>query len=131
MPGAFASSLGRRGAGGMRMLFQHDPASRSACGTELSEDRTRLFVRGRLIGRRAAGARAAGADRAHGALDGLSIGFRTVRARRDEARRRRGGILEVDLWEISIVTFPMHAAARASTAVEGWRARRRRGTPRH
>ena len=46
-----------------------------------------------------------------GALDGLSIGFKTVRARRHEASGVRH-ILEADLWEISIVTFPMQPEAR-------------------
>ena len=41
-------------------------------------------------------------------LDGLSIGFRTVRARRDRASASRL-LTEIDLWEISLVTFPMLA----------------------
>jgi len=48
-----------------------------------------------------------------GALDGLSIGFQTVRA----GKASRGGvrrILEADLWEISVVTFPMLPSARVS-----------------
>ena len=48
-----------------------------------------------------------------GALDGLSIGFRTVRAHRDRARRRRR-LVEIDLWEISLVTFPMLPGARVA-----------------
>ena len=48
-----------------------------------------------------------------GALDGLSIGFKTVRARRHEASGVRH-ILEADLWEISIVTFPMQPEARVT-----------------
>ena len=47
----------------------------------------------------------------NGALDGLSIGFRTVRARTD-AKSGVRRILEADLWEISIVTFPMLPSAR-------------------
>jgi hypothetical protein len=46
-----------------------------------------------------------------GAIDGLSIGFRAVAGRRD----RRTGVrrLErIDLWEISVVTFPMQPGAR-------------------
>ena len=39
-------------------------------------------------------------------LDGLSIGFRTVKARRDKATASRL-LTEIDLWEISLVTFPM------------------------
>ncbi len=48
-----------------------------------------------------------------GALDGLSIGFRTVRASRD-AKSGVRRVLEADLWEISIVTFPMLPSARVS-----------------
>ena len=46
-------------------------------------------------------------------LDGLSIGFRTVKARRDRALAARL-ITEIDLWEISLVTFPMLDGARIS-----------------
>ena len=46
-----------------------------------------------------------------GALDGLSIGFHTVTAEMDEQSGVRR-LLDVDLWEISLVTFPMQAAAR-------------------
>lgn len=49
-----------------------------------------------------------------GALDGLSIGFRTVKAR-NEAGTGIRRILEADLWEISVVTFPMLAGARVET----------------
>ena len=45
------------------------------------------------------------------ALDGLSIGFRTARAHADKAAGVRR-ILEADLWEISLVTFPMLPGAR-------------------
>jgi uncharacterized protein len=41
----------------------------------------------------------------------LSIGFRTVRGRVDPASRVRK-IIDVDLWEISIVTFPLLSGAR-------------------
>jgi hypothetical protein len=46
-----------------------------------------------------------------GAVDGLSIGFRTVKGRIDPASRVRK-LIDVDLWEISIVTFPLLAGAR-------------------
>lgn len=48
-----------------------------------------------------------------GALDGLSIGFQTVKAKTDGKTGVRR-ILEADLWEISIVTFPMLPSARVS-----------------
>ena len=48
-----------------------------------------------------------------GGLDGLSIGFRTVSAAREKLTRTRQ-LLSVDLWEVSLVTFPMLAGARVS-----------------
>ncbi len=49
-----------------------------------------------------------------GGLDGLSIGFRTVKARKD-ARTGLRHIVEADLWEISLVTFPMLPEARIAS----------------
>jgi HK97 family phage prohead protease len=48
------------------------------------------------------------------ALDGLSIGFRTVKASRQAGNRL---LHEIDLYEISIVTFPMMEAARIAAPV--------------
>jgi phage head maturation protease len=46
-----------------------------------------------------------------GAIDGLSIGFRTNRARVEPGTRVRK-LHALELWEISIVTFPLLAGAR-------------------
>lgn len=111
--GAFARSLKVRGASGIRMLFQHDPNEPIGAWTEIREDARGLFVRGRLakdVGR----ARDVLNLMRGGALDGLSIGFHAVRTRRDAASGVRR-ILEADLWEISIVTFPMLPEARVET----------------
>lgn len=111
--GAFARSLRKRGAAGIRMLFQHDPNQPIGTWTDVREDQRGLFVRGRL-------AKDVGRSRdVHnllrgGALDGLSIGFRAVKARKDQASGIRH-ILEADLWEISVVTFPMLPEARIDT----------------
>lgn len=115
--GAFAASLARRGAGGVKLLWQHDPAEPIGRWLSLVEDGRGLKVRGRLAldTRRGREALSLVAD---GVVDGLSIGFRTVRAAPDpKARRRR--LLEVDLWEISIVTFPMLPAARITAVASG------------
>lgn len=108
--GAFLSSLAKRGADGVRMLFQHDPAEPIGRWLTIREDQRGLYVEGQLT----LGAPKADDVFAHlknRALDGLSIGFRTVRARRDGKSGIRH-ILEADLWEISIVTFPMLPSAR-------------------
>ena len=108
--GAFAKSLRGRGAAGVRMLFQHDPAQPIGVWTELREDERGLFVRGQLTTGVARG-REILALLKSGALDGLSIGFRAVKARKEAATGLRR-ILEADLWEISVVTFPMLPQAR-------------------
>lgn len=115
--GAFAKSLRERGAAGIRMLFQHDPSSPIGTWTEIREDGRGLFVRGQLA-TDVARAREVLALMRAGALDGLSIGFRTVKARREPASGVRR-ILEADLWEISIVTFPMLPGARIHSVKGG------------
>lgn len=110
--GAFAASLGKRGPGGIRMLFQHDPAEPIGAWTLIREDRRGLYVEGRLAPGVARAREVHGLMKA-GALDGLSIGFETIRARSDPGGVRR--ILEADLWEISVVTFPMLPGARVTS----------------
>jgi len=106
--GAFGRSLARAGPGEIRMLFQHDGRAPVGVWDELREDGRGLFVRGRIEGWSAEARFAAALVRA-GALDGLSIGFRTARARRDGRVRV---LTEVELWEVSLVTFPMLPGAR-------------------
>jgi HK97 family phage prohead protease len=116
MPGAFRNSIRTRGVQGIRMLFQHDPAAPIGVWRELREDARGLFVRGRLTPEVARAREVLALMRA-GGIDGLSIGFRTVKGRTD-AKTGLRRLLEVDLWEISVVTFPMLPAARVS-AVKG------------
>jgi len=113
MPGAFAKSLARRGASKLRMLFQHDPREPIGTWETVREDAVGLWAEGRLI---------AGVPRADAlrrliekrAIDGLSIGFRTTRATREAASGHRR-LWAIELWEISIVTFPMLAEARIAS----------------
>lgn len=76
---------------------------------EVREDGKGLWVKGRLLPD-VAQAREAAALIQAGAIDGLSIGYRTLRAERDKAGRRV--LAEVELWEVSLVTFPMLAEAK-------------------
>jgi HK97 family phage prohead protease len=110
-PGAFAESLARRGPAGVRMLWQHDPAEPIGRWLALEEDARGLRVRGKL-NLAVARARDVHALMRQGAVDGLSIGFRVERARNERLGVRR--LEKLDLWEISIVTFPMLAGARVS-----------------
>lgn len=106
--GAFADSLKRTRPGGVRMLHQHESRAVIGVWDEIVEDDRGLFVRGRIADWSAEARYAQALSRA-GALDGLSIGFRAAKARRDGRLRVLSG---VELWEVSLVTFPMLPAAR-------------------
>ena len=109
--GAFGASLARLAAKGdkVRMLWQHDPTKPIGVWDEIREDETGLWVKGRLLSEVALAREAATLIDA-GAIDGLSIGYRTVRAEKDQKGRRL--LSEVELWEVSLVTFPMLPEAK-------------------
>lgn len=117
MPGAFVKSLKRRGAGAVRMLFQHDANQPIGVWSNIREDETGLHVAGRIATDVERGREVLALMRA-GAIDGLSIGFRTIRSRIDKKTGARC-ILEADLWEISVVTFPMQPGATIGTIKAG------------
>ncbi|MGE7371041.1 HK97 family phage prohead protease [Neorhizobium sp. NPDC001467] len=110
--GAFRHSLVERGAGQVRMLYQHDPAEPIGAWKTIREDARGLYVEG-LLSPGVTRAREVFSLMKTGALDGLSIGFRSVKARTD-AKTGVRRILEAELWEISVVTFPMLPSARVS-----------------
>lgn len=111
MPGAYRASLERlRSAGGsVKMLWQHDPAQPIGVWDEIREDDRGLYVKGRLLTEITRGQEAAALLQA-GVIDGLSIGYKTVVAERGENGRRH--LKELELWEVSLVTFPMLPEAR-------------------
>lgn len=113
LAGAYRRSLsGLREAGrAVRMLWQHDPAQPIGVWEEIAEDARGLRVRGRILTEVEKG-REAAALLAAGAIDGLSIGYRTVTAERDAKGQRL--LREVELWEVSLVTFPMLPEARVA-----------------
>ena len=110
MPGAFAASLKMRGVPNIRMLFQHDPAEPVGTWLEMRENERGLYVRGRLDKNVQRGRELISLLES-GGLDGLSIGFRTVNATRQKFTKTRQ-LLNIDLWEVSLVTFPMLDGAR-------------------
>ena len=117
LAGAYAAGLARLAAAGrrVRMLWQHDPAVPIGVWDEVREDGRGLFVKGRILTELERGREAVALLKA-GAIDGLSIGYRTVRAERDGKGLRR--LAEVELWEVSLVTFPMQAQARVAAKSE-------------
>ncbi len=112
-PGAYAAGLARlaRMGGRVRMLWQHDAREVIGVWDEVREDPRGLFVKGRILTDVARGREAAALIGA-GAIDGLSIGYRTLRATRDGKGQRR--LAELELWEVSLVTFPMLPQARVA-----------------
>lgn len=113
LPGAYSASLQRLAAGGgrVRMLWQHDAGQPIGVWDEVREDARGLWVKGRLL-TEVARAREAAALMAAGAVDGLSIGYRTVKAEKLAGGGRK--LFELELWEVSLVTFPMLPVARVS-----------------
>lgn len=112
-PGAFAAALSKRGTRGIRMLYQHRAGEPIGVWTSLKEDVRGLYAEGQLtLG--SSKARDILALLKSGALDGLSIGFKAGRAQR-AAKSAPRILTEVDLWEISIVTFPMLPGARVTS----------------
>ncbi|MEO1732590.1 MAG: HK97 family phage prohead protease [Pseudomonadota bacterium] len=111
--GAYAASLRHLVAAGRRvkMLWQHDPTRPIGVWDEVREDDRGLFVKGRLLDATQTGREAAALVTA-GAIDGLSIGYRTQRAEKDAKGNRL--LTELDLWEVSLVTFPMLPQARVA-----------------
>ena len=110
-PGAYAKSLSALTASGrqVKMLWQHDPAHPIGKWEEVREDAKGLYVKGHLLNEVEKGREAAALIGA-GAIDGLSIGYRTKTASRDGQGRRL--LTELELWEVSLVTFPMLPEAR-------------------
>lgn len=115
-----AGDVVRRGAfagqsGAVPLLWQHDLARPIGRVLSLREDGVGL----RMVASIAAGSRD-GADAlalvAGGAVTGLSFGYRVKRSRALPGGGRE--LLGLELLECSIVTLPMHPAARI-TAVEG------------
>ncbi len=115
--GAYARSIkGLRDAGRrVKMLWQHDPAQPIGVWDEVGEDATGLYVKGRILTEVARG-REAAALLAAGAIDGLSIGYRTRKAQKDSSGRRL--LSELELWEVSLVTFPMLPDARVGAKAD-------------
>lgn len=113
LPGAFRESLSARGPRGIKLLFQHDANQPIGVWTTLEEDSRGLYAQGRLMPD-VCKAREVQALMRAGALDGLSIGFKTVKAQRDRMTGVRR-LQKIDLWEISIVTFPLLPEARVTS----------------
>lgn len=115
LPGAFKASLAdwRKKKALPAMLWQHDPYAPIGVWTEAVEDEKGLRLKGQLV-MDVGAAKDARALIAAGAVKGLSIGYRTRDYEIDRSTGARS-LKKVDLWEISLVTFPMLPEAQISS----------------
>lgn len=112
--GAFTASLKAHKAAGTMpaMLWQHDADDPIGIWTEMVEDAKGLRVKGQLCLETSCG-KEAHALLKMGAITGLSIGFISKQWTYDRETDIRT-ITELDLWEVSLVTFPANEAARVT-----------------
>lgn len=117
-PGAFVDSLAAWKDSGRLppVLWQHRSGEPVGPYLEMREDTNGLFVKGHLLVDDVVRAKEARALMKAKAVNGLSIGFVV----RDDSYDRATGVRtlkKVDLWEVSIVTFPANPSAQV-TAVK-------------
>ena len=114
VPGAFAASLAEHRAANTMpaMLWQHRQDMPIGVWESMEEDQRGLRVKGRLA-MDVAQAREAFALVKAGAIPGLSIGFMTKEDDYDPKTNIRT-VRAVDLWEVSLVTFPAAKSARVT-----------------
>ena len=105
--GAFTKSIANRKP---KMLWQHDTSQIIGVWDEVREDERGLFVKGRLLKDVQKGREAMALMRVD-AIDSLSIGYKTIAATEEGSGAVRR-LLEVDLFEVSVVTFPMLESAK-------------------
>ena len=111
LPGAFGKTLSKKNPKQIKMLWQHDPRQPIGVYEVLREDKRGLYVEGRLV-LEVAQAREAHALMLAGALDSMSIGFAIPKNGYEIDEKKRVRVIkEVDLWEVSVVTFPANPKA--------------------
>jgi len=118
MPGAFTQSLvdAKRGGRSIKMLWQHDRTQPIGVWDDMAEDSKGLWVQGRLLIKQ----NVPRADEAYAllkaeAMDGMSIGYRTLDA---DPHPTKPGIIQLKkllLREVSLVTFASNDRARVET----------------
>lgn len=112
-PGAFARSLGEMKAAQRLppLLWQHDTAQPIGAWREMYEDGHGLYVKGDLFVNDIARAREAYKLMQEKVVNGLSIGYRVRQSQRDQKTGVRV-LTDVELLEVSMVTFPANDSAR-------------------
>lgn len=114
--GAFERSLAEK-RGSIRLLWQHKQDEPIGLFSHIFEDSKGLYVEGMLILSSARGKEAHSLLKS-GAIDGLSIGFVPVKFHYETKNNFRM-ITDLDLFEISLVTFPANENARVTVVKSG------------
>lgn len=104
---------GRDGAG-IAMLWSHDPRCPIGAWQILREDEKGLYVEGIIEPTACPDGVPVHKIMKMGGIKGLSIGYNTVLAETDDKKKVRT-LKDVDLWEISLVTFPMNTRASVTS----------------
>lgn len=107
MPGAFRQSLSKKHD--IKLLWQHKPEEPIGIFTHISEDARGLYVEGKILMDVARGKEAYSLLKS-GAIRGLSIGYTATEYDYDDDTGVRF-LHAVDVWEISLVTFPANEQA--------------------
>ena len=114
--GAFEQSLQSWRAKGRLppMLWNHNSDEPIGLYTKMAEDARGLYVEGRLLIDDVPRAKATHALIKQKGIGGMSIGYRLKKYERDTDADTTD-LLEIDLWEVSLVTFPANEAATFSS----------------
>lgn len=107
LPGAFLKSLKKKSS--VPMLWQHDRGQPVGVWDEMEEREKGLFVKGTILDT-ALGTDAYKLVKA-GAVKGMSIGYSPKKYEIDQKTGVRQ-LKELDLFEVSLVTFPMNEKAQ-------------------
>lgn len=112
--GAFEQSLSEYAEKGRlpSMLWQHRMDEPIGVYTKMSEDDNGLYVEGRLLVDDDPQAKRAHAHMKAGSLSGLSIGYTLPDGWEYDSEKDVFILRQIDLWEVSLVTFPANDEAR-------------------
>lgn len=115
LPGAFAKSLAAHNASGfkIKMLWQHMASTPIGLWHSAREDGKGLWVEG-LVNLKTDAGRNAHEHIMAGDVGGLSIGYREVKVKQAPDGVR--DLIELDVFEVSPVTFPANRSATISSA---------------
>jgi len=111
--GAFKNSLKSKKIEDIKLLWQHRSDEPIGVFTKIREDEKGLYVEGKLLLDVQRGQEAYTLLKS-GAMDGLSIGYSVVDFEIDALTGNRI-LKELDLWEVSLVTFPANSAANVTS----------------